>query len=98
VVDHRLWSLDDEPAQVVDLTEIGALEYLLNYYGQKAKRVLGEILSQAYRAAAQTAVVEFRYIAGSRSGSIPRRCNAWWTSSRYSSDASCLHRGSDPTS
>lgn len=62
MVDLRLWSLDDEPAQVIDLSEVGALDYLLNYYGQKAKRVLGEILAQAYRAGAQTAVVEFRYI------------------------------------
>lgn len=62
MVDHRLWSLDDEPAQAVDLREAGALDYLLNYYGQKSKRVLREVLSQAYRANAQTAVVEFRYI------------------------------------
>jgi hypothetical protein len=62
VVDHRLWSLDDELAQVVDLREAGALDYLLNYYGQRTRRVLGEILAQAYRAGAQTAVVEFRYI------------------------------------
>lgn len=62
MVDHRLWSLDDEPAQVVDLREVGALDYLLVYYGERAQRVLREILSQAYRAGAQTAVVEFRYI------------------------------------
>ncbi|MCW2855446.1 MAG: hypothetical protein JWR52_1061 [Marmoricola sp.] len=62
MVDHRLWSLDDEPAQVVDLREIGALDYLVNLYGTREKRVLREVLAQAYRAGAQTAVVEFRYI------------------------------------
>lgn len=62
MVDHKLWSLDDEPAQVVDLREVGALDYLLDYYGRRSKRVLREVLAQIYRAGAQTAVVEFRYI------------------------------------
>lgn len=62
MVDHRLWSLDDELAQVIDLRESGSLDYLLKYYGQRTRRVLQEVLAQAYRAGAQTAVVEFRYI------------------------------------
>jgi hypothetical protein len=62
VVDHRLWSLDDELAQVVDLREAGALDYLLNNCGHRNRRVLREVLAQAYRAGAQTAVIEFRYI------------------------------------
>lgn len=62
MVDHKLWSLDDEPAQVIDLREEGALDYLLDYYAPTNPAVMITVLGQAYRAGAQTAVVEFRYI------------------------------------
>lgn len=62
MVDHQLWSLDDEPAQVVDLRAEGALDYLLDQYSSTNKNVISTILAQAYSAGAQTAVIEFRYI------------------------------------
>jgi hypothetical protein len=62
VVDHQLWSLDDEPAEVVDLREAGSLDYVVDLYALANRDVISTVLAQAYTAGAQTAVIEFRYI------------------------------------
>lgn len=62
MVNHQLWSLDDEPAEIVDLGVPGALDYLVDRYAQINRDVISTVLGQAYGAGAQTAVVEFRYI------------------------------------
>lgn len=62
MVDHRLWSLDDEPAEVVDLRAAGALDYIADLYAPSNRDVISTILAQAYSAGAQTAVIEYRYI------------------------------------
>jgi hypothetical protein len=61
-VDTAWWSLNDDPARVVDLRQPESLNYLLDHYGERRQEVLAEVLGQAYAAGAQTAVVEFRYI------------------------------------
>jgi hypothetical protein len=61
-IDEARWSLNDDPARIVDLRQPEGLNYLLNYYGERRQDVLAEVLGQTYAAGAQTAVVEFRYI------------------------------------
>jgi len=50
------------PALLVDLREAGALDYLVDEYGQRRPLVLKQVLGHAYAAGAQTAVIEYRYI------------------------------------
>ena len=80
---------------MVDLREVGALDYILNLYGPRTKRVLREILAQAYRAGAQTAVIEFRYI----DADYRDEHSAFYSTTfrRYPSVAHRIHFFTDPT-
>ena len=62
MTDARRWSLTDEPGDVVDLRDPGALAWLASYYGQAKPRVVREVVAQAFALGAQTAVIEYRYI------------------------------------
>lgn len=60
--DGTRWSLEDVPALLVDLREPGALDYLVDEYGQRRPLVLKQVLGLTYAAGAQTALIEYRYI------------------------------------
>lgn len=62
VFDAQRWSVDGEPARVIDLTQPGSLDFLTSYYADANPAVFREALGTAYLAGAKTAVIEFRYL------------------------------------
>ncbi len=62
MADDRRWSLTDQPADVVDLRDPAAVQWLADYYGQAHPRVVRQVVGQAFALGAQTAVIEYRYV------------------------------------
>lgn len=56
------WSAPTEPAAAIDLSQPGALPWLLDRYGHANPTVLRSVLATAYAAGATGAILEYRYI------------------------------------
>lgn len=61
------WS-PPQPADLIDLADPGALQFLLDRYGGSNPDVLQSILAQVFDAGARMTVIEYRYLDLSRPG------------------------------
>ena len=55
------WS-PPQPADLIDLADPGALQFLLDRYGGSNPDVLQSILAQVFDAGARMTVIEYRYL------------------------------------
>lgn len=92
--DARRWSVDGEPARVIDLTQPGSLDFLTDYYADANPAVFREALGGAYLAGAKTAVIEFRYLDADYRDEHSRFYST--TFRRYPSAAHRIHLFAEP--
>lgn len=92
--DAQRWSVDGDPARVIDLTQPGSLDYLTDYYADANPTVFREALGTAYRSGAKTAVIEFRYLDADYRDEHSRFYST--TFRRYPSAAHRIHLFSEP--